>query len=142
MPSGKSSFDLPKLEINKNVNHIIQVVIAGIIYNCEMVLTLLDQIRFPNSAEPIGADQFVRKWLSHIEDFTGIHDRRVCIMGLCALMQSRTVSFFDISDISLSNSFIETYKVKNHHAYLNPESKVKSWVITFIYSMVSRKLFK
>merc|ERR1712142_788076 len=53
-----------------------------------MVLTLLDQIRFPNSAEPIGADQFVRKWLSHIEDFTGIHDRRVCIMGLCALMQS------------------------------------------------------
>jgi len=56
--------------------------------NCEMVLTLLDQIRFPNSAEPIGADQFIRKWLSHIEDFTGIHDRRVCIMGLCALMQS------------------------------------------------------
>merc|ERR1711990_269875 len=66
----------------------LQVDIAGIIYNCEMVLTLLDQIRFPNSAEPIGADQFVRKWLSHIEDFTGIHDRRVCIMGLCALMQS------------------------------------------------------
>ena len=80
------------LEPNENSNRIIQVVIAGIIYNCEMVLTLLDQIRFPNSAEPIGADQFVRKWLSHIEDFTGIHDRRVCIMGLCALMQSRIVS--------------------------------------------------
>lgn len=66
----------------------LQVVIAGIIYNCDMVLSLLDQIRFPNSAEPIGADQFVRKWLSHIEDFSGIHDRRVCIMGMCALMQS------------------------------------------------------
>ena len=81
-----------KSQLEQILIRIIQVVIAGIIYNCEMVLTLLDQIRFPNSAEPIGADQFVRKWLSHIEDFTGIHDRRVCIMGLCALMQSRIVS--------------------------------------------------
>ena len=44
-------------------------------------MNLLNQVRFPNSSEPIGSDQFVRKWLTHIEDFTGIHDRRICIMG-------------------------------------------------------------
>ena len=44
-------------------------------------MNLLNQVRFPNSTEPIGSDQFVRKWLTHIEDFTGIHDRRICIMG-------------------------------------------------------------
>ena len=63
--------------------------IAGLIYNCDMVLQLLNELRFPNSTEPIGADQFCRKWLSHIEDFSGIHDRRVCIMGLCAVLQSK-----------------------------------------------------
>ena len=120
------------------------MVIAGIIYNCEMVLNLLDQIRFPNSAEPIGADQFVRKWLSHIEDFTGIHDRRVCIMGLCALMQSRIVSilFSKYFLNSFQTHLVKRFKVINHHAYLNLESKVKSWVIIFIFSMVSKKLFK
>jgi len=51
-------------------------------------MVLLNEMRFPNSTEPIGCDQFVRKWLTHIEDFTGIHDRRVCIMGLCALLNS------------------------------------------------------
>ena len=141
MSSGKFSNNLPKPEMNEYINYINQVVIAGIIYNCEMVLTLLDQIRFPNSAEPIGADQFIRKWLSHIEDFTGIHDRRVCIMGLCALMQSRIVSYF-LVDILLSNSYNEMYKVTNHHAYLNLEFKVKSWVTIFISSMASKKLFK
>jgi hypothetical protein len=51
------------------------------LHNPELVLRLLNEIRFPNSPEPIGAEQFVRKWLGHIEDFTGIHDRRVCIFG-------------------------------------------------------------
>jgi len=65
----------------------LQVVIAAIVTNADYVLQLLNEIRFPNTNEPIGADHFVRKWLNHIEDFSGIHDRRVCIMGLCALLQ-------------------------------------------------------
>ena len=67
------------------------MVIAGIIYNTDNVLQLLNEIRFPNSSEPIGADHFIQNWLRHVEDFTGIHDRRVCIMGLCALLQCRIV---------------------------------------------------
>ena len=35
------------------------------------MLQLLNEIRFPNTNEPIGADHFVRKWLNHIEDFSG-----------------------------------------------------------------------
>ncbi len=55
--------------------------VSAMLHNPELVLRLLNEIRFPNSPEPIGAEQFVRKWLGHIEDFTGIHDRRVCIFG-------------------------------------------------------------
>lgn len=66
----------------------LQVVVAALLHNPDDVLNLLNEIRFPNSPEPIGADQFVRKWLGHIEDFTGIHDRRVCIFGLCNLLIS------------------------------------------------------
>ena len=49
-----------------------QVVIAAIVTNADYVLQLLNEIRFPNTNEPIGADHFVRKWLNHIEDFSGI----------------------------------------------------------------------
>jgi len=66
----------------------LQVVVAGIMYNSNLMMMLLNEVRFPNSSEPIGSDQFVRKWLTHIEDFTGIHDRRICIMGLCSLLSS------------------------------------------------------
>ncbi|CBY39595.1 unnamed protein product [Oikopleura dioica] len=66
----------------------LQVVVSAMLHNPELVLRLLNEIRFPNSPEPIGAEQFVRKWLGHIEDFTGIHDRRVCIFGLCNLLLS------------------------------------------------------
>ena len=52
--------------INRN-----QVVIAAIVTNADFVLQLLNEIRFPNTNEPIGADHFVRKWLNHIEDFSG-----------------------------------------------------------------------
>lgn len=48
-----------------------QVVIAAIVTNADFVLQLLNEIRFPNTNEPIGADHFVRKWLNHIEDFSG-----------------------------------------------------------------------
>lgn len=81
------------------------MVIAAIVTNADYVLQLLNEIRFPNTNEPIGADHFVRKWLSHIEDFSGIHDRRVCIMGLCALLQcqNKVLIFWKIFNIKFLN---------------------------------------
>ena len=84
----------------------IQVVVAGIMYNSNLMMMLLNELRFPNSSEPIGSDQFVRKWLNHIEDFTGIHDRRVCILGTIFPSHISTFNIFN------SRAHFATWKMK------------------------------
>uniref|UniRef100_A0A8C4R754 Importin N-terminal domain-containing protein n=2 Tax=Eptatretus burgeri TaxID=7764 RepID=A0A8C4R754_EPTBU len=63
----------------------LQVVIAALYYNPILLLATLETMRFPSSTEPITA-QFVNQWLTDAENFLGLHDRKVCVLGLCALM--------------------------------------------------------
>ncbi|XP_075440877.1 importin-8-like isoform X1 [Ascaphus truei] len=64
----------------------LQVVIASLYYNPALLLNTLEQIRFPHSSEPITA-QFVNQWVNDTDCFLGLHDRKVCIIGLSNLME-------------------------------------------------------
>ncbi|XP_073693808.1 importin-8 [Garra rufa] len=64
----------------------LQVVIAALYYNPTLLIHTLENIRFPHSPEPITA-QFINQWMNDTEFFLGVHDRKMCIIGLSVLME-------------------------------------------------------
>ncbi|XP_036374113.1 importin-8 [Megalops cyprinoides] len=64
----------------------LQVAIAALYYSPSLLLHTLESIRFPQSPEPITA-QFINQWMNDTEFFLGLHDRKMCIIGLSVLME-------------------------------------------------------
>uniref|UniRef100_A0A8C0JA83 Importin 8 n=1 Tax=Chelonoidis abingdonii TaxID=106734 RepID=A0A8C0JA83_CHEAB len=64
----------------------LQVAIAALYYNPELLLHTLENIRFPHNPEPITA-QFINQWMNDTDCFLGLHDRKMCIIGLSILME-------------------------------------------------------
>lgn len=69
----------------------LQVVIAALYYNPQLLLTVLEKMQ-SQIAQPgmdhIGA-HFIRQWLADTDCFIGIHDRKLCVLGLCTLISLR-----------------------------------------------------
>uniref|UniRef100_A0A7N6AJ35 Importin N-terminal domain-containing protein n=1 Tax=Anabas testudineus TaxID=64144 RepID=A0A7N6AJ35_ANATE len=63
----------------------LQVAIAGLYYSPPLLLNTLENLRFPNNTEPI-TNHFITQWLKDVDCFLGLHDRKMCILGLCALI--------------------------------------------------------
>uniref|UniRef100_A0A2M3Z362 Putative nuclear transport receptor ranbp7/ranbp8 importin beta superfamily n=1 Tax=Anopheles braziliensis TaxID=58242 RepID=A0A2M3Z362_9DIPT len=63
----------------------LQVVIAAIYYNPTLLLDILQNIPIPVPDSSI-TDHFIRQWLHDFDCFLGIHDRKLCIIGLCTLL--------------------------------------------------------
>ncbi|XP_054844381.1 importin-8 [Eublepharis macularius] len=63
----------------------LQVAIAALYYNPELLLHTLENIRFPHNPEPITA-QFINQWMNDTDCFLGLHDRKMCIIGLSILL--------------------------------------------------------
>ncbi|XP_070612520.1 importin-8 isoform X1 [Erythrolamprus reginae] len=63
----------------------LQVAIAALYYNPELLLHTLENIRFPHNPEPITA-QFINQWMNDTDCFLGLHDRKMCIIGLSILI--------------------------------------------------------
>uniref|UniRef100_A0A3Q2P367 Importin 7 n=1 Tax=Fundulus heteroclitus TaxID=8078 RepID=A0A3Q2P367_FUNHE len=63
----------------------LQVAIAALYYSPPLLLNTLENLRFPNSTEPI-TNHFITQWLKDVDCFLGLHDRKMCILGLCALI--------------------------------------------------------
>lgn len=64
----------------------LQVAIAALYYSPSLLMHTLENIRFPHSPEPITA-QFINQWMNDTEFFLGLHDRKMCIIGLSLLME-------------------------------------------------------
>ncbi|XP_029455860.1 importin-8 [Rhinatrema bivittatum] len=64
----------------------LQVAIAALYYNPDLLMHTLENIRFPHSPEPITA-QFINQWMNDTDCFLGLHDRKMCIIGLSILME-------------------------------------------------------
>ncbi|KAF3832671.1 hypothetical protein F7725_026336 [Dissostichus mawsoni] len=63
----------------------LQVAIAGLYYSPPLLLNTLENLRFPNNTEPI-TNHFITQWLKDVDCFLGLHDRKMCILGICALI--------------------------------------------------------
>ncbi|KAG9331809.1 hypothetical protein JZ751_016963 [Albula glossodonta] len=63
----------------------LQVAIAALYYSPPLLLNTLENLRFPNNTEPI-TNHFITQWLKDVDCFLGLHDRKLCVLGLCALM--------------------------------------------------------
>ncbi|XP_037551691.1 importin-8 [Nematolebias whitei] len=64
----------------------LQVVIAALYYNPALLIQTLDNMHFPHNPQPITA-LFINQWINDTELFLGLHDRKMCIIGLSVLME-------------------------------------------------------
>eukprot|EP00108_Taenia_solium_P003371 TsM_000162000 transcript=TsM_000162000 gene=TsM_000162000 len=61
------------------------VVIAAIITSSATVLPILCGHMWPETQTPI-IENILKMWIDNIQKFNGLHDRRVCVFGMCALL--------------------------------------------------------
>uniref|UniRef100_H2U7J3 Importin 8 n=1 Tax=Takifugu rubripes TaxID=31033 RepID=H2U7J3_TAKRU len=64
----------------------LQVAIAALYYNPVLLIETLDSMHVQHSPQPITA-HFINQWINDTEFFVGLHDRKVCIIGLSVLME-------------------------------------------------------
>uniref|UniRef100_A0A674E4G9 Importin 8 n=1 Tax=Salmo trutta TaxID=8032 RepID=A0A674E4G9_SALTR len=64
----------------------LQVAIAALYYNPALLIHTLDSMHFPHTPQPITA-HFINQWMNDTEFFLGLHDRKMCIIGLSVLME-------------------------------------------------------
>lgn len=63
----------------------LQVVIAALYYNPQLLLQVLENLPIPAGQESI-CSHFIKQWLHDTDCFLGIHDRKLCVIGMCTLM--------------------------------------------------------
>ncbi|XP_035736175.1 importin-7-like isoform X1 [Vespa mandarinia] len=65
----------------------LQVVIAALYYNPALCLETMDRLQgnLGQSPEPI-ASHFIKQWIHDTDCFLGLHDRKLCVLGLCTLI--------------------------------------------------------
>jgi len=63
----------------------IQVGIAAMYYNSTLFFTTLQNSTVPGVQGPL-IKHFIGQWLYDTDCFSGLHDRKLCVLGLCQLM--------------------------------------------------------
>ncbi|XP_022334260.1 importin-7-like isoform X2 [Crassostrea virginica] len=63
----------------------LQVVIAALYYNAPLLLETLTKLQIDNITGSI-LEQFLKQWLHDVDCFLGLHDRKICVLGLCSLI--------------------------------------------------------
>ncbi|KAL4091262.1 hypothetical protein QTP88_025979 [Uroleucon formosanum] len=64
----------------------LQVIVAAIYYNPTLLFETLDKLQMSMSTNESISAHFIRQWLQDTDCFFGIHDRKLCVMGLLTLM--------------------------------------------------------
>ncbi|KOB51922.1 Importin-7 [Operophtera brumata] len=65
---------------------LLQVLIAIMYCNQHLLFTILDNLQ--ESVPNISIIQhFIKQWIHDIECFMGIHDRKLCVLGICTLLE-------------------------------------------------------
>lgn len=60
----------------------LQVLIAALYYDPQLLFGVLQKM-------PDFTNHFIKQWLHDTDCFLGIHDRKLCILGLCRLISMR-----------------------------------------------------
>ena len=76
----------------------LQVVIAALYYNPQLLISILEKMSQTNN-EPI-CSHFIKQWLHDTDCFLGIHDRKLCVLGLCTLISMGDAKPQVLSEVS------------------------------------------
>ncbi|XP_076310776.1 importin-7 msk isoform X2 [Tachypleus tridentatus] len=68
----------------------LQVVISALYYNPSLLIETLEKIQVPNTTSSVTA-HFIQQWLHDTQYFMGLHDRKLCVLGLCTLMNTSSL---------------------------------------------------
>ncbi|EHB01029.1 Importin-7 [Heterocephalus glaber] len=68
----------------------LQDAITALYYNPHLLLNTLGNLHFPNNVEPVTI-HFITQWLNDVDCFSGLHDRKMCVLGLCALIDMEQI---------------------------------------------------
>ncbi|KAH8859136.1 Importin-7 [Schistosoma japonicum] len=63
----------------------LQVVIAGLLYSPMDMLHMMVEHPWPGTEVTI-LSEFLKRWLQDADCFLGLHDRRLCVLGLCLII--------------------------------------------------------
>lgn len=89
-PSLPSLLQLALERLNQNIKTselrtmCLQIVVAALFVDVQLTMGILSNV--PN----ITIDAFVKQWLADTDCFLGLHDRKICVLGICTLLQSQT----------------------------------------------------
>lgn len=64
----------------------LQVVIAALYYNPELLFKTMEQLQMQMSPTESITAHFVKQWIHDTDCFLGLHDRKLCVLGLCTLL--------------------------------------------------------
>ncbi|XP_044732158.1 importin-7 isoform X2 [Chrysoperla carnea] len=64
----------------------LQVVIAAIYIEPTLTLQVLEKLPIPNNPGESITAHFLKQWLHDTDCFLGIHNRKICVLGLCRLL--------------------------------------------------------
>ncbi|CAG0888797.1 unnamed protein product [Cyprideis torosa] len=66
----------------------LQVGIAALYYSPEMFFSTMEAHTVPGSQETL-LTWFMKQWIHDVDCFLGLHDRKMCILGLCLIISRR-----------------------------------------------------
>ncbi|XP_047481954.1 importin-7-like isoform X1 [Penaeus chinensis] len=65
---------------------LLQVVIATLYTAPDPLLQVLESTTLPNTTTTL-TSHFIKQWIHDTDCFLGLHDRKVCVLGMCTLLQ-------------------------------------------------------
>ncbi|KAI4503803.1 hypothetical protein M0802_001206 [Mischocyttarus mexicanus] len=91
----------------------LQVVIATLYYNPGLCLDAMDRLQgnLGQSTEPI-ASHFIKQWIHDTDCFLGLHDRKLCVLGLCTLISMEVLSSDEDEIDDASQEYLEKLQEK------------------------------
>ncbi|XP_075230091.1 importin-7 msk [Lycorma delicatula] len=64
----------------------LQVVIAALYYNPQLLFDTMDKLQLSVPSTESITSHFIKQWIQDTDCFLGLHDRKLCVLGLCTLL--------------------------------------------------------
>ncbi|KAL1456808.1 hypothetical protein WDU94_001509 [Cyamophila willieti] len=64
----------------------LQVVIAALYYNPQLFFQVMNNLQSKLNAQESVTSHFIKQWIVDTDCFLGLHDRKLCVLGLCTLI--------------------------------------------------------
>lgn len=65
---------------------LLQVIIAVLYTSPDTLLQVLESTTLPNTTTTL-TSHFIKQWIHDTDCFLGLHDRKICVLGMCTLLQ-------------------------------------------------------